>query len=274
MFIGSEGTLGIITAASLKLFTKPKSQAACFLVIRDPSTAIELFEVCRDKLDDQISAFELISKVGLDFLKEVGPEVRAPFSDTPEWMILIDVSCNREGSAQQILEDVFVEAYDRNLVTDGVISQSLKQRDDFWNLRESIPEANHRIGAISSSDISFPTSVIPEFITKADLNLSKIGDFRINCFGHIGDGNLHYNVFPLFGESRIDRERDREKVKLILYELVHDLGGSFSAEHGIGRLKVDELDKYSDSTKMGLLKLLKNSLDPKGIMNPGVMFSP
>jgi FAD/FMN-containing dehydrogenase len=188
-------------------------------------------------------------------------------------MVLLDVSCNQKDFAQTALEEFFAEAYERELVMDGVISQSISQRNDFWRVRESIPEANHRVGAISSSDISFPISLIPEFISRAGKSISRVGEFRINCFGHIGDGNLHYNVFPLLGEARNDREEDREKVKSILYDIVNDMGGSFSAEHGIGRLKVKELKKYSEPVKLELMELLKQSFDPKGIMNPGVMFN-
>jgi FAD/FMN-containing dehydrogenase len=269
--LGIEGTLGIITAASLKLFPKPKNEASAFFVVKDPRAAIELFSLCRDRLGTDLSAFELISSVGLQFLKEVGPDVILPFSYEPEWMVLLDVGCHEGTLSQEVLELLFEDAYDRDLVMDGVISQSIQQRDDFWKVRESIPEANHRTGAISSSDLSVPISRIPEFISRAEQRLSEIGEFRINCFGHVGDGNIHYNVFPLPGESRSDRDHDRKKVKKILYDIVSNMDGSFSAEHGIGRLKTNELSLYSDPTKIELMKSIKVALDPKGIMNPGVI---
>ena len=271
LFIGSEGTLGIITAASLKLFPKPKNEASAFFVVKDPRAAIELFSLCRDRLGTDLSAFELISCVGLQFLKEVGPDVILPFSYEPQWMVLLDVGCHQGTLSQEVLEVLFEDAYDRDLVMDGVISQSIQQRDDFWKVRESIPEANHRTGAISSSDLSVPIGMIPEFISRAEQRLSEIGEFRINCFGHVGDGNIHYNVFPLPGESRSDRDHDRKKVKKILYDIVSNMDGSFSAEHGIGRLKTNELSLYSDPTKLALMKSIKGALDPKGIMNPGVI---
>jgi FAD/FMN-containing dehydrogenase len=213
----------------------------------------------------------LISSVGLQFLKEVGPDVILPFSYEPQWMVLLDVGCHEGTLSQEVLEMLFQDAYDRDLVMDGVISQSIQQRDDFWKVRESIPEANHRTGAISSSDLSVPIGMIPEFISRAEQRLSEIGEFRINCFGHVGDGNIHYNVFPLPGESRSDRDHDRKKVKKILYDIVSNMDGSFSAEHGIGRLKTNELSFYSDPTKLELMKSIKGALDPKGIMNPGVI---
>ena len=271
LFIGSEGTLGIITAASLKLFPKPKNEASAFFVVKDPRAAIELFSLCRDRLGTDLSAFELISSVGFQFLKEVGPDVILPFSYDPKWMVLLDVGCHEGRLSQEVLELLFEDAYDRDLVMDGVISQSIQQRDDFWKVRESIPEANRRTGAISSSDLSVPISRIPEFISRAEQSLSEVGEFRINCFGHVGDGNIHYNVFPLPGESRSDRDHDRKKVKNILYDIVSDMEGSFSAEHGIGRLKTKELSLYSDPTKIELMKSIKGTLDPKGIMNPGVI---
>jgi FAD/FMN-containing dehydrogenase len=198
--------------------------------------------------------------------------VRQPFSYDPEWIVLLDVGFNYGIDPEEVLEKLFIEAEGRDLVSDGLVAQSLEQRLDFWKIRESIPEANHRIGAISSSDLSVPISLIPEFITKAGKLLSKVGDFRINCFGHIGDGNIHYNIFPVKGENREIYKDKSRIVNNILYDLVDQLEGSFSAEHGIGRLKVNELCRYSDPTKFKIMKNIKSALDPLGIMNPGVIF--
>jgi FAD/FMN-containing dehydrogenase len=272
LLIGSEGTLGIITAASLKLFPRPEVESAALFVVRDPRAAIDLFAMCRDKFGNGLNAFELINGVGLKFLSEVGPKVRQPFSYDPEWIVLLDVGFNYGIDPEEVLEKLFIEAEGRDLVSDGLVAQSLEQRLDFWKIRESIPEANHRIGAISSSDLSVPISLIPEFITKAGKLLSKVGDFRINCFGHIGDGNIHYNIFPVKGENREIYKDKSRIVNNILYDLVDQLEGSFSAEHGIGRLKVNELCRYSDPTKFKIMKNIKSALDPLGIMNPGVIF--
>jgi FAD/FMN-containing dehydrogenase len=138
-------------------------------------------------------------------------------------------------------------------------------------VREAIPEANRLIGAVSSHDISLPLSSVPEFIPKAGAALAKLGEWRINCFGHLGDGNLHYNVFPVRGRSRKDHDHQRDAVKTCVHDLVHAYDGSVSAEHGIGRLKVDDLERYGDPGKLAAMRAIKAALDPKGIMNPGAV---
>ncbi|SDW12357.1 FAD-binding oxidoreductase [Litoreibacter albidus] len=271
LLIGAEGSLGIITAASLKLFPKPAGEGAALMVVEGPEAALGLLALAGDLLGHQVSAFELINHMGLDFLAEVGPEVRAPFADTPEWMVLIDVGCVAGVEPSQALETLFEAAAERGLVTDGVIAQSGAQRDAFWAIRESIPEANKRIGSVSSHDISVPVGRIPEFITRAGAALATLDDFRINCFGHVGDGNLHYNVFPVRGKSRDDYDHQRHAVKRIVHDVVAQMEGSISAEHGVGRLKVADLNRYGDPTKLAAMRAIKAALDPLGIMNPGAV---
>ena len=271
LLIGAEGTLGVITAASLKLFPKPAGEGAALMVVRDPQAALDLLALAGDLLGHQVSAFELINHMGLDFLAEVGPEVRAPFAETPEWMVLIDVGCVAGLDPSQALERLFEAAAERGLVSDGVIAQSGAQRTAFWTIRESIPEANRRVGSVSSHDISVPVGRIPDFINRAGQALAQLDSFRINCFGHVGDGNLHYNVFPLAGKSRGDHDHQREDVKRIVHDLVAEMDGSISAEHGIGRMKVADLNRYGDPTKLATMRAIKTALDPKGIMNPGAM---
>ena len=273
LLIGAEGTLGIITAASLKLFPKPAGEGAALMVVRDPQAALDLLALAGDVLGQQVSAFELINHMGLDFLAEVGPNVRAPFTQIPEWMVLIDVGCVAGLDPSDALERLFEAAAERDLVSDGVIAQSGAQREAFWAIRESIPEANRRIGSVSSHDISVPVGRIPEFIARAGQALAGLDTFRINCFGHVGDGNLHYNVFPLMGKSRADHDHQREDVKRIVHDLVAEMEGSISAEHGIGRMKVGELNRYGDPTKLAAMRAIKAALDPKGIMNPGAVIS-
>lgn len=157
------------------------------------------------------------------------------------------------------------------LVTDGVLSQSEADRAALWAIREGIPEANRRIGSISSHDISLPLGEIPDFITRGAEVLRNIGDFRINCFGHLGDGNLHYNVFPQKGQNREDFKHLRDQVKQAVHDLTAASGGSVSAEHGIGRLKTGDLMRYSDPAKLQMMRAIKDALDPLGIMNPGAV---
>ncbi len=271
LLIGAEGTLGIITAATLRLFPKPAKTGAALMVVPDPAAALALLRMARAQIGDGVSAFEIIGKMGLDFLDEVGPETRQPFADKPDWMCLIDLGLGADSAPEHALETLFANAHEAGLVTDGVIAQSQGQRLAFWTIRETIPEANRRIGAISSHDISVPVAAIPAFIAEAPIRLAQIGAYRINCFGHLGDGNLHYNVFPTPGRTRADHENDRPAIKACVHDLVHEMGGSVSAEHGIGRLKVDDLEKYGDPAKLAAMRAIKRALDPKGIMNPGAV---
>ncbi|MEM7642450.1 MAG: FAD-binding oxidoreductase [Pseudomonadota bacterium] len=270
LLIGAEGTLGIITAATLKLLPRPTRTGAALLEVPDPQAALDLLNLARDQIGEGVSAFELIGRTGLDFLAETMPEIRRPLGN-PNWSVLIDLGLGASGSPQAALETLFESAHDKGLVIDGTIAQSEQQRADFWTLRESIPEANRRIGSVSSHDISVPIAAIPAFIAEAPGHIARIGAFRINCFGHVGDGNLHYNVFPVAGRSRADHEWDRDAVKTAIHDLVDAFGGSVSAEHGVGRLKVPDLERYSDPAKLAAMRAIKAALDPKGIMNPGAV---
>ena len=273
LFVGSEGTLGIITAATLRLYPQPAATGTAMLSIASPKAALHLLAMAGERLGEGISAFEIIHRQGLDFLDEVGPEFRDPFATRPDWMVLIDVGLPAAMDPAEALEALFVEAAEQGLSDDGVIARSEQQAQDLWHIRESIPEANRRIGSISSHDISVPLSDIPTFIREGAPELATLGDFRINCFGHLGDGNLHYNVFPLEGESREDHRDKREAVKRTVHDLVDRVGGSVSAEHGVGRLKVVDLERYSDPAKMEMMRAIKRALDPKGIMNPGAVLA-
>lgn len=273
LLIGSEGTLGVITAASLRLYPAPAEQGAAFLVVPGPLAALNLLGLAQRRIGGGISAFELIHRTGLEFLSETMQEVRQPFADKPEWMVLVDLGLSAGQSVAEALSGLYEEAMAQGLVSDGVIAQSLVERDQFWALREAIPLANRRIGAVSSHDISLPLSEIAEFIPRAGAALAALGDWRINCFGHLGDGNLHYNVFPQKGKTRADHEVPREVIKGCVHDLVHDLGGSVSAEHGIGRLKVGDLERYGDPAKLAAMRAIKQALDPVGIMNPGAVLA-
>ena len=271
LMIGSEGTLGIITAASLRLYPVPAEQGAAFFGVSGPAAALELLALAQARLGGGISAFELIARRGLEFLAETMPEVRQPFAAMPDWMVLVDLGLGAGQSVPEALEGLYQAGYAQGLVSDGVIAKSQAERDQFWRLRESIPLANRKIGAISSHDISLPLGEIAGFIPRAGAALAELGDWRINCFGHLGDGNLHYNVFPQKGKTRADHETQREEIKTCVHDLVHALGGSVSAEHGIGRLKVGDLERYGDPTKLAAMRAIKTALDPKGIMNPGAV---
>ncbi|MEM9394948.1 MAG: FAD-binding oxidoreductase [Pseudomonadota bacterium] len=271
LMVGAEGTLGIITAAALRLVPRPTRRGVGMLVVRDPEAALELLGIAGRVAGDTLSAFELIGGMGFAFLAETMPHIRLPFAVPPAWSVLIDLGGGDGFDPDAALGAIYERGAEAGVVSDGVIAQSEAQAAALWTVRESIPEANRHIGSVSSHDISVPLSAIPIFIPRATQALAQIGDYRINCFGHLGDGNLHYNVFPQPGRSRADHEDERPAIKRCVHDIVHDMGGSVAAEHGVGRLKVEDLERYTDPTKLSAMRAIKSALDPKGIMNPGVI---
>ena len=271
LLIGAEGTLGVITAAALKLYPRPAKTGTALLVVDSPEAALKLLSLAREQLGEMISAFEIIHRTGLEFLAETLPDVRQPFATPPEWTVLIELGLSGGLDPTTSLEKLFETAFSADLVVDGLIAQSQQQSDNFWAIREMIPHANRKIGSISSHDISVPLGAIPDFIIKAEQAIAGLGDFRINCFGHVGDGNLHYNVFPIPGKTRDDHAAQQEIIKTTIHDIAHEMGGSVSAEHGIGRIKVKDLERYGDPAKLSAIRAIKAALDPNGIMNPGVI---
>ncbi len=271
LLIGSEGTLGVITAATLRLFARPRAEAAALLVVPSPAAALELLALARGHFGEAISAFELIHGTGLEFLDETLPDIRQPLARRPPWSVLVDIGLTGGGDPTAMLSAFYEAAERAGLSSDGIVSQSGSQRAGLWQLRESIPEANKRIGSIASHDISLPVSAIPQFIETASERLNAAGQLRINCFGHLGDGNLHFNVFPARGQSRADSPLPPADIRRLVHELVAGFGGSFSAEHGVGRLKVADLKRYGDPARLAAMRAIKAALDPNGIMNPGAV---
>ena len=271
LLVGAEGTLGVITAASLRLYPQPAHRLVALLVVPSPQAAQRLLALAEARLGGLVSAFELISGTGLDFLAEAGPEVRMPFAVRPDWSVLVELGLPQAMEPEEAMAALYDEGAGGGLVLDGVIAASAAQADALWALREAIPEANRRIGAVSSHDISLPLSAIPGFLAEVGERLTAMGDFRINAFGHLGDGNLHYNIFPARGQSRAALEAIRPAVQRLVHDLVDAAGGSVSAEHGIGRAKVADLERYGDPARLAALRAIKAALDPAGIMNPGAV---
>ena len=271
LLLGAEGTLGVITAAALKLSPVPAATGTALLAVESPAAALSLLALAREQLGEMVSAFELIGRMGFDFLAEALPEVRQPFAEAPAWCVLVELGLAQGMDPETALEALFTAGMEAGLVSDGLVAQSEAQAQQFWDIRERIPEANRHIGAIASHDVSLPLSALPEFIETGLSRLAELGEFRVNCFGHLGDGNLHYNVFPPKGRKKQDYVDVRADVQRCVHDLVHEMGGSVSAEHGIGRLKVDDLERYADPAKLAAMRAIKAALDPVGIMNPGAV---
>ncbi len=273
LMIGSEGTLGVITAAALRLFPRPARTGAALLVVPSPAAALDLLALAQARLGEGISGFELIAGQGLRFLSEVLPHLRQPFEVAPDWLVLVDLGLVAALDPAAELEGLFEAALEGGLVADGVIAANEAQRAHFWALREAIPEANRLIGAVASHDVSVPLESLPDFIARAQAAVAAMGDMRINCFGHVGDGNLHFNVFPAPGRGRAEYEALRPGLIEAVHDLVHAFGGSVSAEHGIGRLKTGDLLRYGDPVAVALMRQIKAALDPQGILNPGAVLA-
>ncbi|WP_380057144.1 FAD-binding oxidoreductase [Falsihalocynthiibacter sp. SS001] len=273
LMIGSEGALGVITAATLKLFPRPAERGAAVMVVPDPTAALKLLNLAQSIAAGEVSAFELIHRTGLEFLSEKLPEVRLPFDDAPKWMVLVDLGTSAGRTPDALLETLFEEGLAAGLVMDGLIAHSNAQREQLWAVRERIPEANKAIGSIVSHDVSLPLGSIADFITEGRKRLAAIGDMRINCFGHLGDGNLHFNAFSAKGKSRDAYDDKRSAIQKCVHDLVTEMGGSISAEHGIGRLKAADLAHYGDAGKLAAMRAIKDALDPNCIMNPGAVLA-
>jgi FAD/FMN-containing dehydrogenase len=273
LLIGSEGTLGVITAASLKLFPQPVAKVVALLEVPSPKAALDLLALCGQRAAGMVSGFELIHRMGFDFLAETGFDLRAPFDPVPEWLVLLELELPSGLEPEATMASLYEAGADAGLVADGVIATSEAQADAIWALRETIPLANRKVGAVSSHDISLPLSAIPGFVDQASRAIARLGAFRVNCFGHLGDGNLHWNVFPERGHRKSEHDAVRDEVKRVVHDMVHALGGSVAAEHGVGRLKVADLARYADPGKLAAMRAIKSALDPLGIMNPGAVLA-
>ncbi|MBM3605760.1 MAG: FAD-binding oxidoreductase [Alphaproteobacteria bacterium] len=273
LLIGAEGTLGIITAASLVLAPMPAEVGVAMLVVDSPAAALSLLSLAQARMSGGVTAFELISGQGLRFLDVAFPDLRQPFARRPDWLVLVEVGLPTGLPADAALEGLFLAGAEAGLVHDGVIAQSGQQGAELWALREQIPLANRHVGAIASHDISLPLSEISRFIDDAGAFIAEQGDMRVNCFGHLGDGNLHFNLFPAEGRRREEYDPIRRDLSRMIHEMVVARGGSFSAEHGVGRLKAADLARWGDPVRLSAMRAIKTALDPLGIMNPGAVLA-
>ncbi len=270
LFIGAEGTLGLITAAVLKLYSRPRQVATGWASVAAPDAAVALLTRLREKIGGRVTAFELVGRPALDLVLKHISHSRDPLAACSPWQVLIELSDTMESDLASALQDVLAEAIEAGEATDAVIAQSEAQALALWALRENISEAQKVEGISIKHDISLPVSRIPEFIDRTDAALTRaFPGVRIVCFGHLGDGNLHYNQSKPAAQDNATFVAQTDAVNRLVHDLVASLGGSISAEHGLGQLKRDEILLYKSEVEMDLMRKIKQALDPRGLMNPG-----
>lgn len=271
LYVGAEGTLGIITAATCKLYPRPEEVVTAFVALEHLEAALDLLNLARDACGELISAFELIPRQGLDMVLAHVTSTKDPFSDDHTWYVLFEVSSSQsDGQLRSQVERILEKAFSESQIADAVLADSNRQRQALWALRESLPEAQTKEGASLKHDISVPLSAIPEFMEQATLAVAKlIQDIRPVPFGHLGDGNLHFNLTQPIDMDAAAYLSSRDAVATRVHEIADKLGGSISAEHGLGVAKRDEIRCYKSPVEMTLMKTIKQALDPDNIMNPG-----
>ncbi|KWR87182.1 FAD-binding oxidoreductase [Cupriavidus sp. IDO] len=271
LFIGAEGTLGIITAAVMKLYPVPRARITALAALQSPRAALALLAIAQSHAGAMLTGFELMSALSMTLVTTHYPQLRYPFTQTHPQFVLMELSDSEsEDHARAIFEKLMESAFDAGVVTDAVVAESGQQSQDFWNLREHIPLAQVEDGKNIKHDIAVPISRVADFIETTDALLQDaFPGARMVTFGHLGDGNLHYNVSPPAGVDHDDFMRNQDAVNRIVHDSVHAHGGSISAEHGLGQLKREENRLYKSEVELTMMRAIKQALDPLGLMNPG-----
>lgn len=271
LFIGAEGTLGIITAASLKLFPAPAQAATALVATCEVAEAVQLLAHIKQDSAGLVSSFELIPRAALQLLHEHLPDAHAPLALEAPWFVLLEITSSQSSAKlDELLQESLASALEAGLITDAVIAQNERERQNLWYLREHIPEAQRRAGASLKHDVSVSIDQLPYFLQQASEWVQReVPEALLICYGHVGDGNLHFNINEKKGCAAGALLARGESIKRAIHDLVQQFSGSFSAEHGIGQLKVAELERYASAVELDLMRKIKNSLDPNHILNPG-----
>jgi len=270
LFIGAEGTLGVITAAVLRLIPRPRSVETAFLGVPSPEAALDLLGLATERSGGEVTSFELMLRAGVELVLRHGAGCRDPLPQVHPWYVLIELSSQARSGLRGVLEETLAEGLERGLIIDATIAGSLEQAKMFWRIREMFGEVQRYEGGSIKHDISVPVAAVPAFLREADAAVTALmPGARPLPFGHLGDGNIHYNVMQPVGAEKVAFLERWDEVNAAVFEVVAKFGGSISAEHGVGVLKRDLLPKVKDAVAIELMRTLKRTLDPKNILNPG-----
>ena len=273
LLIGAEGTLGVVTAAALRLSPRLASRAVAMVAVADPGQAVDLLARAKDEAGGEVEAFELISRLGVDLAARHLPGVRDPLPAGAPWLVLIELASARAGAAEAALESLLAGALEAGAALDAVLAQNESQAKAFWALREGQSAAQKPEGAVWKHDVSVPISRIAHFLDAAASALeARFPGVRIDAFGHLGDGNIHFDVLAPAGGDQRRHAADRDAGARLVHDLVASLGGSISAEHGLGAMKTVEAERYKSPVEVAALRAVRAALDPGRIMNPRVLF--
>ncbi|MCB2102662.1 MAG: FAD-binding oxidoreductase [Rhodobacterales bacterium] len=271
LFVGAEGTLGVITAAVLKMFPAPKTTATALVAVDGPAAALDLFTRAHGAAGDLLTAFEMLARFGLELACRHVHGVRDPFDAPHPCYALVELTSPRAGDdLATALETILGDAFEAGEVRDAVIAASETQSAELWRIRECLPEAQKHEGGSIKHDVSVPVARVPDFLAKAEaLVRAELPGVRPCPFGHMGDGNIHFNLTQPEGADTASFLAQWTRINGLVHDLVAEFGGSFSAEHGVGQLKVHELERYRSDVELDLMRRIKKAFDPAGLMNPG-----
>jgi FAD/FMN-containing dehydrogenase len=270
LFIGAEGTLGVITAAVLRLIPRPRSMETAYAGVQSPQAGLELLSLASERAAGEVTSFELMARMGIEMVLRHASGCRDPLPEAHPWYVLVELSSQRAAGLRAVMEEILAEGFERCLVRDATIAESLEQAKMFWRIRELFGEVQRHEGGSIKHDISVPVVAVPAFIAEANAVVARlVPGSRPLPFGHLGDGNIHFNVSQPIGADKEEFLNRWHEVNAAVFAVVAKYGGSISAEHGIGVLKRDLLPEVKDPVALDLMRVLKRTLDPKGILNPG-----